>query len=159
MVEILEKTLDDFKLGFNIEKTVYNWSVKSFKDPSWENREFVSRYKHKALSIKFNLSQKSNYEMIEKIKKGDVDFKRIVFMEPEEIWPNGPVAIRKKQIKIDEERKYMSQNEIENFPDGLFTCGKCKKKKTTYYQLQTRSADEPMTTYVTCILCNKNWKC
>lgn len=43
--------------------------------------------------------------------------------------------------------------------DGLFTCKKCKSKKTTYYQMQTRSADEPMTTFVTCTNCNNRWKC
>lgn len=26
-------------------------------------------------------------------------------------------------------------------------------------QLQTRSADEPMTTFVTCVACNNKWKC
>ena len=63
---------------------------------------------------------------------------------------------------------------------GLFKCGKCKSVKTTYYQMQTRSADEPMvstpaawfllltllltalssqTTYVTCTNCSHRWKC
>ena len=36
---------------------------------------------------------------------------------------------------------------------------KCRTYKTTYYQLQTRSADEPLTTFVTCLKCNKRWKC
>ena len=31
-----------------------------------------------------------------------------------------------------------------------FQCGKCKKRQTSYYQMQTRSADEPMTTFVIC---------
>ena len=39
-----------------------------------------------------------------------------------------------------------------------FQCGKCKQRKCTYYQMQTRSADEPMTTFVTCIVCNNRWK-
>jgi DNA-directed RNA polymerase subunit M/transcription elongation factor TFIIS len=42
---------------------------------------------------------------------------------------------------------------------GLFKCGKCKSVKTTYYQMQTRSADEPMTTFVTCKNCRNRWKC
>lgn len=38
-------------------------------------------------------------------------------------------------------------------------CSSCKKKsKCDYYQLQTRSADEPMTTFVTCLECDKRWK-
>lgn len=40
-----------------------------------------------------------------------------------------------------------------------FLCGKCKNRKTTYYQLQTRSADEPMTTFVTCTVCGNRWVC
>lgn len=39
-----------------------------------------------------------------------------------------------------------------------FKCGRCKQRKCKYYQLQTRSADEPMTTFVTCINCNNRWK-
>ena len=39
-----------------------------------------------------------------------------------------------------------------------FKCGKCKQRKCTYFQLQTRSADEPMTTFVTCVNCNNRWK-
>jgi transcription elongation factor S-II len=38
-------------------------------------------------------------------------------------------------------------------------CSSCKRKtKCDYYQLQTRSADEPMTTFVTCLECDKRWK-
>ena len=40
----------------------------------------------------------------------------------------------------------------------MFKCGKCKQRKTTYYQMQTRSADEPMTTFVTCVHCGNRWK-
>jgi transcription elongation factor S-II len=39
-----------------------------------------------------------------------------------------------------------------------FKCGKCHQRKCTYYQMQTRSADEPMTTFVTCTNCNNRWK-
>ncbi|CAL1152289.1 unnamed protein product [Cladocopium goreaui] len=41
---------------------------------------------------------------------------------------------------------------------GMFTCGKCKGNKTTYFQMQTRSSDEPMTTFVTCLTCSNRWK-
>ena len=149
----------NFKLAYNVEKTLYNWTVKAFEEPSWEDIHFVSKYKHKACSIQFNLTQDSNYEMLDNVVNNKIDFKKIVYMKPHEIWPNGPVAIRKLQMKIEEERLEMSAKEFEDFDDGLFKCGKCKKNKTTYYQLQTRSADEPMTTYVTCLNCNKNWKC
>ena len=59
--------------------------------------------------------------------------------------------------KKDLERETARKNE-EGY-EGLFKCGKCKSTKTTYYQMQTRSADEPMTTFVTCTGCGNKWKC
>lgn len=40
----------------------------------------------------------------------------------------------------------------------MFKCGKCRGRKCTYFQMQTRSADEPMTTFVTCVNCGNHWK-
>ena len=58
--------------------------------------------------------------------------------------------------KIRDEKKY--NTEVEASTDN-FKCRKCKSNKCTYYQLQTRSADEPMTTFVQCINCGNRWKC
>ncbi|UKK00403.2 transcription elongation factor [Theileria orientalis] len=41
---------------------------------------------------------------------------------------------------------------------GQFKCGKCNSRQTTYYQLQTRSSDEPMTTFVMCLNCKNRWR-
>ncbi|NDH09770.1 MAG: hypothetical protein EBY16_09215, partial [Gammaproteobacteria bacterium] len=41
---------------------------------------------------------------------------------------------------------------------SMFTCTSCKKSNCKYYQMQTRSADEPMTTFITCLHCNAKWK-
>ena len=37
-------------------------------------------------------------------------------------------------------------------------CGKCHQKKVSYSQAQTRSADEPMTTFCECMNCGNRWK-
>ena len=85
-----------------------------------------------------------------------------------------------KWEKIIEDLKVKNQNKytpkIEASTDN-FECYKCHAIETkkaseekrpvkreeytqcSYYQLQTRSADEPMTTYVTCIKCGTRWKC
>ena len=39
----------------------------------------------------------------------------------------------------------------------LLKCGQCKKSNCTYNQLQTRSADEPMTTFVMCNECGHRY--
>ena len=37
-------------------------------------------------------------------------------------------------------------------------CGKCGQRKVTYTEAQTRSADEPMTLFCTCLNCGKSWR-
>ncbi len=41
---------------------------------------------------------------------------------------------------------------------GIHRCNKCKGTETLSYQVQLRSADEPMTTFVKCVGCGKQWK-
>lgn len=40
----------------------------------------------------------------------------------------------------------------------MFQCNNCKKRRCKYFQMQTRSSDEPMTTFVSCLNCGKRWK-
>ena len=53
-----------------------------------------------------------------------------------------------------DEKKYERTQKV----SSEFTCRKCKSKDCTYYQMQTRSADEPMTTFITCENCGNRWK-
>ena len=56
-------------------------------------------------------------------------------------------------IKIEREAKPIEVSE------GVFTCRKCGGSKTTSVGIQLRSADEPMTNFVTCTTCKNKWKC
>jgi transcription elongation factor S-II len=40
----------------------------------------------------------------------------------------------------------------------LFKCRRCGKSRTRYWEMQTRSADEPMTIFITCLNCGKKWR-
>jgi DNA-directed RNA polymerase subunit M/transcription elongation factor TFIIS len=111
---------------------------------------------HKFLQIQYNIRNSpelKNNILDKKIKTVDV-----IGMRPEQLWFDGPCAKQvEKRIHIDL-RKQAIIKEIQN-QDGLFKCGKCRSMKTSYYQMQTRSADEPMTVFVSCLNCGKNWKC
>ena len=48
--------------------------------------------------------------------------------------------------------------EEKEVPDSMLTCGKCGMKKTSSYEMQTRSADEPMTIFATCLCCGHRWR-
>jgi transcription elongation factor S-II len=63
-----------------------------------------------------------------------------------------------KQKKEKEQQALECMAQKQAIGTSMFTCGKCKEKNCTYYQMQTRSADEPMTTFVNCISCGNRWK-
>jgi DNA-directed RNA polymerase subunit M/transcription elongation factor TFIIS len=155
LAEILELPESD-TIPINLEKSILNHCVRRVREPSWEDYHFLNTYRHKFLEIKNNLlrSPKLKSHLLEK----KVKTKDVVEMMPHEMHPGGPWhQVMEDRIHKDM-RKQALAKEAQN-QDGFFTCNKCKSKKTTYYQLQTRSADEPMTTYVSCLNCGKNWKC
>ena len=145
----------------NAEKSIFTWTVQQTKRmgeaPSWENRSFRWRYKHRVQSVIFNL--KKNPGLVHSIEEKTVKAKDLGGMSAVQLWPEGPVsqmeyALKTKELKIEAAKLQMDEDY-----EGMFKCGKCKSKKTTYYQMQTRSADEPMTTFVTCMDCDAKWKC
>jgi DNA-directed RNA polymerase subunit M/transcription elongation factor TFIIS len=160
--------------AINCEKQIYNWTVIktaevksefgekkpkgkptfmfSPDEPSWDSRHFRSRYKHKLLEVVNNL--KRNPDIIKTVKAKDIPM-----LSPIQVWPDGPMA--KTEFKLKEKELVIEAIKMKMDEDyeGMFKCRKCKSKKTTYYQMQTRSADEPMTTYVTCMECSLKWKC
>jgi transcription elongation factor S-II len=75
-------------------------------------------------------------------------------MTHQEMKPERWAELIAKKIKRDASR---FDTNIEASTD-MYTCKKCKSKKCTYYEMQTRSADEPATIFVTCLDCGKHWK-
>ena len=138
----------------NIEKSIFNWSIRRVKQqgsvPSWESQLFKMTYKHKWLEIKRALQDGPLQQLIE---EGQIATKTVADQAPEVIWPDGPHNRMQEYLKSKENIKVVEA------PAGMFKCRRCKSDKTTYYQLQTRSADEPMTTFVTCTKCDLRWKC
>jgi DNA-directed RNA polymerase subunit M/transcription elongation factor TFIIS len=144
----------------NLEKSILNYAVDhnclKHGPPSWENHKFSNIYKQKFIQIQNNL--KNSPVLKGWIVDKRVKCKDVIDMRPEDLWPDGPYASAMEDKIIKDLRKAYLAQEVKN-QEGFFTCGRCKSNKTTYYQLQTRSADEPMTTFVSCLNCDRNWKC
>lgn len=166
----------------NAERSIYNWSVqqtrKSNDDPSWENPRFRWRYTQKLVNLlaemkrgqaveatvtaspegRVNLQLKIIPQLVYRLKTKELEAKSLARYPAEVLWPEGPWAaaiFEMKKRDLEREKARAQEKDYE----GLFKCGKCKSAKTSYYQMQTRSADEPMTTYVTCRNCGHKWKC
>ena len=63
-----------------------------------------------------------------------------------------------RSLRRETETSVLHGEELEAAPDGLLQCNRCRSKKTSYYELQTRSADEPATVFASCRACGKRWK-
>jgi len=141
----------------NLEKGIYNNSLDQANKlnvvKKWDNPYFVQLYLNKLRSIYLNL--KDNTELVEKINAKQMKAHEIAFMSHQQIRPDKWEDLIQMK-KIRDKNKY--EPVLEASTDD-FKCWKCKSKKCTYYQLQTRSADEPMTTFVTCLDCGNRWKC
>jgi transcription elongation factor S-II len=141
----------------NLEKGIYNYSLKEATNrkiiKKWDNAFFVQIYVDRVRSIYFNLSN-NNY-LLESLNKNDIKAHQIAFMTHQELNPEKWDKLIQQKMKRD---KYKYETNLEAATD-TFKCRKCHSNKCTYYQMQTRSADEPMTTFVTCINCGNRWKC
>lgn len=148
--------VQDNKIANNVEKSIFNFSIKKAIEMKvvrkWDNESFVIIYMNKFKMIFHNLK---NDIIVEKLKQNVIKPHEVSFMTHVELLPEKwKQEIQDKKLRL--ENKFFPK--IEASTDN-FTCGKCKSKACTYYQLQTRSADEPMTTFVTCTQCGNRWKC
>ena len=142
----------DEKTAINIERSIFNDTLS--KRSHWDYL-FQWMYTSTAVRIYTNLNPRSyleNTKLIERLKNKEFSEIDLVKISDRQLNPDRYSEIHAKYTKPLPEPS-------PEVPDGVFKCGRCKSLKTTYYQLQTRSADEPMTTFVTCTKCDKRWKC
>jgi transcription elongation factor S-II len=152
----LNEVLNNDKNSTNLEKGIYNYSLKEATNrkvvKKWDNPFFVQIYVDRVRTIYVNLNSK---DILDEVEKGNLLPQNIAFMTHQEMKPQRWEKLIQAKIERD---KCKYETTIEAATD-TFKCRKCQSNKCTYYQMQTRSADEPMTTFVTCIDCGNRWKC
>lgn len=113
-------------------------------------------YRNKLRTYTMNLRNKKNPELRERLLTGHITPNKFITMSPNEM---APEALKKEIEKLHKQNLFDAQGATEKRAvTDRFTCGKCKHKKVSYYQMQTRSADEPLTTFCTCENCGNRWK-
>lgn len=158
VIQYIESIVQDITISEKIESKIYDTCTQYAKEKqivqSLENKFFMILYKDRVRSITINL-QNENNRFLEKVKNGNINLDNIGRITHQEmdtfIWDD----IILKKI----ERDMQNYNQNTEGVSNIFKCGKCNKRETQYTQVQTRSADEPMTTFVTCVNCGNNWKC
>ncbi|XP_030625199.1 transcription elongation factor A protein 2 [Chanos chanos] len=122
-------------------------------------QEFKStdmKYKTRLRSRISNLKDQKNPDLRRNVLCGNIAPDRIATMTAEEMASAELKEIRKALTKESIREHQLSK--VGGTETDMFVCGKCKGKNCTYTQVQTRSADEPMTTFVLCNECGNRWK-
>lgn len=114
------------------------------------------KYKNRIRSRVANLKDPKNPGLRSNFMCGAVSAKQLAKMTPEEMASDEMKKLREKFVKEAINDAQLAT--VQGTKTDLLKCGKCKKRNCTYNQLQTRSADEPMTTFVMCNECGNRWK-
>jgi DNA-directed RNA polymerase subunit M/transcription elongation factor TFIIS len=160
-VNKLNTVLENITKSRLIEQSYYNYCIRIAKERNiyrdWNNDIFRNLYLQKIMSIYLNINSNSylkNKNFKERILSNDMDLTKVSSLSNYDIFPDNWKDIIEKKCKQDK-LKYELKPEAMS---TLFKCRKCGSRETSYYEVQTRSADEPMTQFVTCIKCNNKWK-
>jgi transcription elongation factor S-II len=138
----------------NLEKGIFNYTLKEADRlrvvKKWDNKFFVQIYLSHLKSILSNL----NPDLIKEIQDGTIQSHTVAFMTHQEL-------NHSKWAELIDAKSKRDKNKFETnmaAATDTFTCRKCKGNQTAYMQLQTRCADEGMTTYISCLNCGLRWK-
>jgi DNA-directed RNA polymerase subunit M/transcription elongation factor TFIIS len=157
-------------LAEKIEKSINNRMIKELdtnipargetkKHISWKDSKVRSRYKQYYVKVYSNMYINDNsLYVLECIKAKTIRPVDIVNKSHGQLLT--PVQHEQMLIRIqkdiDRRGVFPYKREIIG---GLFKCGRCKSEKTSSTQFQTRSADEPITTFIHCENCDNRWRC
>lgn len=144
-----------------IEMSIYNYAIKNATSnyifSNWDNQDFINIYVNKSKSLISNLCKEygvNNNQISSILKKKKTKLEKIGELSYYELFPKNWQGILDEKIKIEK----MKKEAIEASATDMFKCFKCYKRKCTYFELQTRSADEPMTIFISCLECGNKWK-
>lgn len=124
---------------------------------NWENPVFCNIYNIISKRTISNLTPTSyvnNPRLLERLRDGEFKPHDIAFMNYGELYPEKWRPLMEQQLK--RETKLLEGNK--DMATDQFRCNRCNKRQCTYYEMQTRSADEPMTIFIRCVNCGKQWK-
>jgi transcription elongation factor S-II len=160
-VQTLNTELNNISLSRQIEKQLYNSAISIAKEKyinrKWDNVLFKELYISKIRSFYSNISKDSyidNPNFKKKLITGKINIDDLNKLSVYDIYPENWSELLDKKIKRDK-LKY------ETKPQAMtdqFKCRKCGSRSCSYYEVQTRSPDEPMTQFISCLDCGNRWK-
>ena len=118
-----------------------------------------TKYINRCRAIVSNLKDPDNEEFRINILSGKLSPEVLAKMEVTEMASNKK---KSERTQMEEEAFSAMRSDWNQkhalISEGMYTCGKCKGKRTTTQEIQMRSADEPMSIFITCVDCGHQWR-
>ncbi len=159
-IQKLNLIIDDKTICENIEKSIYSYATEQCTikniEPDIENKLFLRIYVNKLMSLYNNLDKSSyikNEDFYDQVMDGTINIEKIAFLTPQEINKKHWKKYIDKQSAVDE----FLYSRTAGIRTNEYKCGRCKERNCSYYQMQVRCSDEPMTTFINCLNCGNNW--
>jgi len=145
-----------------LERGIYNESLTEAHKRGirrhWENPDFIQVYRIVARRTIANLDKTTyiqNERLMTRLQEGEFKPHEIASFDHCQMFPENWQALSIARMKRETALLEGDKNEEGS---NKFTCTRCKKSRTKYQELQTRSSDEPMTAFIRCLNCGKRWK-
>ena len=141
----------------NVYEAAYNYAQKNYVARSWKSPVFVEIYRQIVRSVMSNIHPDSpvkNPRLLNRVLDGEFKLSEIPTMTSYDMFPEKWFELKDKLLQ--REQKILEGNKSR--ATDQFKCRRCNKRECTYYELQTRSADEPMTCFISCLNCGKEWR-
>jgi transcription elongation factor S-II len=140
-----------------IFETTFSNAQRNYIPLNWRSPIFCETYRQTLRMVFSNIHPKSpvnNPRLLHRIKEGEFALSDLPALTSYEMYPENWFTLKDKLLQ--REQKILEGNKSR--ATDQFKCRRCHKRECTYYELQTRSADEPMTIFITCLNCGKEWR-
>lgn len=152
---ILSDLIMDINIAIKMELSIFEYALIYCANKKYEPNYIKPIYLDKLNEIVLNLDENKNSIKNKTFKSnilsGKINPANVAFLSPSQIHPE-------KWSDIIKKREYIEQRENNIEYSDAYKCFKCGESKCKITQVQTRSADEPMTTFVVCVVCHNTFK-
>jgi DNA-directed RNA polymerase subunit M/transcription elongation factor TFIIS len=150
----INKIIQNIDIAIKIELSIFEYCLIYCLNNGYEQKFIKPIYNDKVYNIISNLDQThiiNNQTFKNDILNGKINPSYVAFMSPSQLHPTQwQYWVKKKEYKEWRENSIAYSD--------AYKCFKCGESKCKISQAQTRSADEPMTTFVTCLVCHNTFK-
>jgi DNA-directed RNA polymerase subunit M/transcription elongation factor TFIIS len=157
---LIEHGVDEVKIR-ELEKHILIATLEEAKKKHifahWANKLFEEIFIQRQRRLFSNLHPKSpvgNIGLLKRVTTNDITMSDLAYFTDIELFPENWTKL--KEVMLIREQKWLEGNT--SMKTDKFRCSRCGKSECSYYEMQTRSADEPMTIFITCLNCNKRWR-